>query len=209
MRHGRKSKSRTINGYKVHLGLDLDTELVLACAVTPANRPEAEALGPITADTKRYPERGQVAELYIDRGYLAADETHQLAANDTEIVCKPWSPAARDKFSKRDFLIDLRRKQITCPAGHTESLIVGGTVHFLPPPVRVALCAPSAQPRAPVEDEPSTSPTMSRFNRSYERRPARRPDVGDSANVLPSSTGWPTSRESRDRAPATRACART
>ena len=36
MRHGRKSKSRTINGYKAHLGVDLDTELVLACAVTPA-----------------------------------------------------------------------------------------------------------------------------------------------------------------------------
>ncbi|NOK17180.1 DUF4114 domain-containing protein [Corallococcus carmarthensis] len=37
MRHGRKSKR--FNGYKQHLSTDLDTDLVVACAVTPANRP--------------------------------------------------------------------------------------------------------------------------------------------------------------------------
>lgn len=136
MRHGRKSRSRTFNGYKSHLGLDLDTELVLACAVTPANRPEAEALGPLTADVARYPERAQVAELYIDRGYLAAEQTHQLAANDTEIVCKPWSPASGPLFSKNDFLIDLRKKEVTCPAGHTEPLVLDANVQFSP-----AICA--------------------------------------------------------------------
>lgn len=130
MRHGRKSRSRTINGYKSHLGIDLDTELVLACAVTPANRPEAEALGPIAADIGRYPERATVAELHIDRGYLAAEQTHQLAANDTEIVCKPWTPASGPMFSKGDFLINLRKKQITCPAGHTEPLTLDTTVQF-------------------------------------------------------------------------------
>src|SRR5262245_49483964 len=125
MRHGRKSKSRTINGFKVHVGVDLDTKLVMACAVTPANRPEAEALGPITADVGHYPERSRVAELHIDRGYLAAEETHQLAANDTEIVSKPWLPATGEIFSKKDFLIDLKKKRITCPAEHTEPLELG------------------------------------------------------------------------------------
>ena len=130
MRHGRKSKSRTINGYKSHLGMDLDTKLVLACAVTPANRPEAEALGPIAADVGRMPERAQVAELYIDRGYLAAEATQQLAANDTEIVCKPWPKRAGELFSKQDFSINLRKKTITCPAGSTESFELGSTVKF-------------------------------------------------------------------------------
>jgi hypothetical protein len=130
MRHGRKSKSRTINGYKSHLGIDLDTKLVLACAVTPANRPEAEALSPIAADVRRFPERSQVAELYIDRGYLAADTTHTLAANDTEIVCKPWPKRAGNLFSKQDFLIDLQKKTITCPAGSAESFELGDTVAF-------------------------------------------------------------------------------
>lgn len=130
MRHGRKSRSRTINGYKSHLGVDLDTELVLACAVTPANRPEVEALEPITADVGRYPERTEVGELYIDRGYLAAEQTRRLAANDTEIVCKPWATSTGPLFSKNDFFIDLRRKQITCPAGNTEPLTFGSTVQF-------------------------------------------------------------------------------
>src|SRR5450631_2026239 len=42
MRHGRKSKSKRFNGYKRHIATDLDTNLILACAVTPANRPEEE-----------------------------------------------------------------------------------------------------------------------------------------------------------------------
>src|SRR5262249_55418533 len=43
MRHGRKSKTKLFHGYKRHIGIDLDTTLVIACAVTPANRPEDEA----------------------------------------------------------------------------------------------------------------------------------------------------------------------
>jgi hypothetical protein len=41
MRYGRKTKSKRFNGYKQHIAADLDTSLILACAVTPANRPEA------------------------------------------------------------------------------------------------------------------------------------------------------------------------
>jgi hypothetical protein len=40
MRHGRKSKSKRFNGYKRHLVGCLDSGLILACAITPANRPK-------------------------------------------------------------------------------------------------------------------------------------------------------------------------
>ena len=53
MRHGRKSKSKRFNGYKQHVGTDLDTELVVACAVTPANRPEEEATAALQEDMAR------------------------------------------------------------------------------------------------------------------------------------------------------------
>lgn len=43
MRHGRKSSSRTINGYKQHIAVDLDHKLVLATSVRPANEPEHKA----------------------------------------------------------------------------------------------------------------------------------------------------------------------
>ena len=42
MRHGRKSKSKRFDGYKEHIARDLDLPILLACAVTPANRPEEE-----------------------------------------------------------------------------------------------------------------------------------------------------------------------
>jgi DDE family transposase/transposase-like protein DUF772 len=130
MRHGRKSKSKKINGYKEHIGVDIDTGLVLACAVTPANRPEATAIAPIGADVARYPERSEIAELHIDRAYLAAEETRRLAANDTEIISKPWPRRDGEHFSKHDFLIQLRKKTITCPAGHSEPFTLGTVVEF-------------------------------------------------------------------------------
>jgi len=39
MRHGRKSKSKRFDGYKQHVSTDLETDLVLACAVTPRQPP--------------------------------------------------------------------------------------------------------------------------------------------------------------------------
>ena len=37
MRHGSKSSSRTINGFKQHIAIDLDHKLILATSVRPAN----------------------------------------------------------------------------------------------------------------------------------------------------------------------------
>src|SRR5579884_946238 len=53
MRHGRKSKSKRFNGFKQHVSTDLDTDLILACAVTPANRPEEEAAPALAGDMAR------------------------------------------------------------------------------------------------------------------------------------------------------------
>ena len=46
MRHGRKSKTKRFDGYKEHIARDLDLPLVVACSVTPANRPEEEGAAP-------------------------------------------------------------------------------------------------------------------------------------------------------------------
>jgi Transposase domain (DUF772)/Transposase DDE domain len=50
MRHGRKSKSKRFNGYKRHIATDLDSDLILAGAITPANRPEEEAAPELEQD---------------------------------------------------------------------------------------------------------------------------------------------------------------
>ena len=50
MRHGRKSRSVLFDGYKRHVLRDLDTGLVPAVGITPANAPEASVTGDIAAD---------------------------------------------------------------------------------------------------------------------------------------------------------------
>jgi hypothetical protein len=50
MRHGRKSRSKRFDGYKEHIARDLDVPAIVACAVTPANRPEEEGAEPIAED---------------------------------------------------------------------------------------------------------------------------------------------------------------
>lgn len=130
MRHGRKTKSRTFNGYKSHLGADLDTGLVLACGITPANRPESEALAAIESDILKQVERNEIAELHIDRAYVASETVLRLHENGVPILTKPWLGHPRGFLEKRHFETDLDRMEITCPAGHTEKIKLGATVHF-------------------------------------------------------------------------------
>lgn len=137
MRHGRKSKSKRFNGFKQHLACDLDTDLVLACAALPANRPEAEAAPSLSRDLARYPERNTVGELYIDRGYVGSSLVGDTLASCGEVLCKPWAPSNDTRFDKRSFRIDLRSRMITCPAGQTKKFRLGQVVSFDP-----AVCGP-------------------------------------------------------------------
>src|ERR1700756_5994742 len=50
MRHGRKSRSLLVDGYKRHVLRDLDSRLIVAVGVTPANAPEASVTDAIEAD---------------------------------------------------------------------------------------------------------------------------------------------------------------
>jgi Transposase DDE domain len=43
-RHGHKSRARTFDGYKAHLGVDPDDELIINVAVTPANTPDRDVV---------------------------------------------------------------------------------------------------------------------------------------------------------------------
>ena len=132
MRHGRKSKSKRFNGYKQHLSTHLDAGLVLACAVTPANRPEEEATVALTADMARM----ELApdELQIDRAYINSELAEQVEQGGGDVVSKPWkgANAKGGMFGKRDFKINVRDGTITCPAGEVEPFEPGRVVHFDP-----------------------------------------------------------------------------
>jgi Transposase DDE domain len=70
MRHGRKSRSVRVDGYKRHVLHDLDTGLIRAVGLTPANAPEASVTPAISQDLER--QEVALQELHIDRAYLSS-----------------------------------------------------------------------------------------------------------------------------------------
>jgi len=130
MRHGRKSKTKRFNGYKRHIATDLDSGLILAGAITPANRPEEEAAPQLQEDLAL--QGLDIAELHIDRGYVASPLVDEILGRGGEVICKPWVPRNGQSFTKTAFKMNLRDLTITCPAGETERIEFGSVVEFDP-----------------------------------------------------------------------------
>lgn len=128
MRHGRKSDSYAFCGYKRHVATDLDTGLILAAAVTPASVPERDALPVLKDDLDE--QHVEIGALYIDRGYIASDVVEELVAAGGEVVCRPWQQPNQGRFTKADFVFDMRARTITCPNNQTQPFSLGTTVRF-------------------------------------------------------------------------------
>ena len=128
MRHGRKSKSSRVDGYKRHLAVDVDTKLILAGAITSANRPEGEASGALFGDVER--QGFTVEHLQIDRAYLLAQDVEARRFWDMQVHSKAYAFSNGDRFTKASFKLDFDEKRITCPAGASVPLVPGAVAHF-------------------------------------------------------------------------------
>lgn len=128
MRHGRKSRSRRFDGFRQHVATDLDRGWILACSITAANRPEAEAAPEIHADLKR--QGIAISELSIDRGYIASSLVSEVQAQGGEVLCKPWRSRNRGLFPKSAFHINLRDRTVTCPGGQVQYFEIDSIVEF-------------------------------------------------------------------------------
>jgi hypothetical protein len=128
MRHGRKTKSKRFNGYKRHLAIDLDTLLVLAIAVLPANRPEDEAAPNLVTDITA--QGLTIGSLYIDRAYINAPVVDEILARRGAVVCRPWLAQNGNHFAKSAFKLNMRDRTITCPAGEQQPVVLGAKVEF-------------------------------------------------------------------------------
>ena len=128
MRHGRKSRSVLFDGYKRHVMRDLDTGLVPAVGITPANVPEAAVTGDIAADLEAAGRR--LSELHIDRAYLSSALVRDRGP-DLAIYCKAWRVRnASGRFAKDQFTLDFAAGRLTCPAGVAMPFAPGKTVRF-------------------------------------------------------------------------------
>ncbi|HYO96845.1 MAG TPA: IS1182 family transposase, partial [Polyangiaceae bacterium] len=125
MRHGRKSKSKLFNGYKRHIATA--NNLILATAVEPANVREHE---PAERLLTAVAEHGDIEILDIDRGYLPSPAVEALHQAGTVINSRPWAPTNKGLFTKDDFRIDARRRQVTCPNGKTATATDSGKASF-------------------------------------------------------------------------------
>jgi len=129
-RHGHKTSARGFDGYKGHIAVDPDSEIITATAVTPGNSGDAEAAAGLLADllpgdpgsaggTASGAGDDQPAA-YGDAAYGSGDLLEQLedAGIHAGIKCQP--PAAvKGCFPKDRFAIDLTARAVTCPAGVT------------------------------------------------------------------------------------------
>jgi hypothetical protein len=140
MRHGRKTASQLVDGYKRHVGRDLDSGLVRAVGLTAANAPEASVTPALAADLAHQPVR--LAELHIDRAYLASHLVRERPAELT-IYCKAWPVRNGAHFAKTAFTLDWAAGLLRCPAGATVPFTPGSTVQF--PAATCAACPLRAQ----------------------------------------------------------------
>jgi hypothetical protein len=125
MRHGRKSRSTTIKGYKRHIVIA--NRIVLGTAIAPANRPEHEQMSRLVAAARR---NGDIASAYFDRGYLPSSEVAALRSQDVAIHSRAWRSSTPGIFGKELFQISLAAGVVACPAGEIAEISASGFAGF-------------------------------------------------------------------------------
>lgn len=112
-RHGHRSRHDRYDGYKAHLSVDVDSDLVTAAKASRATTHDAEVLPELLAQDPL-----AVSEVIADTHYGATRTRTELGEAGIELVA-PVPPPSHKKgfFSKSEFVIDLEHKTVTCPAG--------------------------------------------------------------------------------------------
>jgi len=139
MRHGRKSSSKTFNGFKEHMALDLDSKVTREVVVCPANQPEHEAVEVLAEELEQ---GAGLFQLAIDLGYMASPRIAQWAKQGVHIIARPW-PQVGPLFTKDDFTLDFASMRVTCPNRQTVPMIPGQDTQF--PAAACDACAVRAQ----------------------------------------------------------------
>jgi Transposase DDE domain/Transposase domain (DUF772) len=143
-RHGHKTRAQGFDGYKGHVAVDPDSELITAATVTAGNAGEGQEVAALLAvdlagadDPDGEDERaasGTASEplsVYGDSAYGTGSVLHTLENVGANILCKVKAPVApAGRFTKDDFQIDLELGAVVCPAGRTAWIhaVKGGQV---------------------------------------------------------------------------------
>jgi hypothetical protein len=122
-RHGHKTNAHSFDGYKGHIAIDPDTEIITATEVTPGNSGDAEVAERLLTDilpAEAEAEADDQAAVYGDAAYGAGELLARLDNAYVHNGLKVQPPArVKGHFPKDRFDIDLDARTVTCPAGIT------------------------------------------------------------------------------------------
>ena len=130
-RHGHKTAARSFDGYKGHVAIDPDSEVIVATAVTAGNVGDAGAATDLlaqdlpaeTAETAETSVDEEPLTVYGDSAYGTGALLDTLKQAGAHAFCKTQPPRAPGgRFPKSDFHIDLDTGTVICPADHTVRL---------------------------------------------------------------------------------------
>jgi hypothetical protein len=128
-RHGHKTAARGFDGYKGHVAIDPDSEIITAIDVTAGNIGDGAVAKNLLADVLPSPEEGQgpdashapaeePIEVFGDASYGTADVVETLEQAGIEPNVKVQPPSAREGMYSQDaFTIDVTVNTVCCPAG--------------------------------------------------------------------------------------------
>jgi hypothetical protein len=119
-RHGHKSKNRHFDGYKAHVSIDPDSELIAEVVATPANTHDHDAAKELL-DNEPDDDRPIVLG---DSAYADGATRQALGEEGFTVMAKcPPIRNATGGFTKDRFVIDLEAATVTCPAGQVAAII--------------------------------------------------------------------------------------
>jgi hypothetical protein len=147
-RHGHKTSSQRFDGYKAHIAIDPDSEIITAARVTTGNVGDGSValnlivdVVPLSADTATVMDGDTTCEpipddpmaggdcdddrvvVYGDASYGTGPVLAVLHAAGVDVKCKVPLPVNKNGlFTKEQFSIDLDAGQVTCPGGHVKPI---------------------------------------------------------------------------------------
>lgn len=121
-RHGHKTQSRGFDGYKGHVAIDPDSEIITATDVTPGNVADgavAETLIGAELEDAKKAGANEPVEIYGDASYGTADVVEKIEAVGAEanVKVQAASPPRVGLYSQDAFKIDTQAGTACCPAG--------------------------------------------------------------------------------------------
>ena len=141
-RHGHKTSAHGFDGFKAHVAIDPDTEIITATVVSAGNAGDASVAEELIADllecdevagdevagddtarkdeSEPPPTSAERGVVYGDAAYGTGELQRRLAHANIESKCKTQPPSAKNgMFTKDRFVVDLSADTVSCPAGVT------------------------------------------------------------------------------------------